>query len=203
MSPTKQQTPKQARSSRPGCLPALLVGLTSILGGLVVWLSHGQQRAAQVEAANVIPESREVGHEVRDMSLRTTLAALAILLVGIGLIVLVSAGLEYMMTGHLPDLVPTIANPPNVPAPPAPRLESGNGQVLEELHAAEDPLLNNYSWINQQAGTVRIPIDRAIELTAQRGLPTRPQNEQPKGAQAGLTRPESSSSGRTQEATVP
>ena len=36
-------------------------------------------------------------------------------------------------------------------------------------------MLNNYTWIDQAAGTVSLPIDRAIELTAQRGLPVRPQ----------------------------
>jgi len=35
--------------------------------------------------------------------------------------------------------------------------------------------LNSYDWIDQKAGTVRIPIDRAMQLLAQRGLPTRPQ----------------------------
>ena len=35
--------------------------------------------------------------------------------------------------------------------------------------------MHSYGWVDQQAGVVRIPIDRAMELLAQRGLPTRPQ----------------------------
>jgi hypothetical protein len=35
--------------------------------------------------------------------------------------------------------------------------------------------LNSYGWVDQQAGIARIPIDRAMALLAQRGLPTRPQ----------------------------
>jgi hypothetical protein len=207
MSPTKKQPASRqthSKGSRLGCLPALFVGLSSIVGGLIIWLSHGHNRAAQVEAESVIPASREAGHEVRDLNLRTALISLGVLLVGIGIVVLMTAGFEYLLVGHPPTLIATIANPPNATPPPAPRLESGNGEVLQEIHAAEDPLLNNYTWIDQKAGTVRIPIDRAIELTGQRGLPTRPQNERPQQtANSGLTRPASSSSGRTQEAILP
>ena len=31
--------------------------------------------------------------------------------------------------------------------------------------------LNNYDWVDQSAGVVRLPIDRAMDLIAERGLP--------------------------------
>ena len=45
---------------------------------------------------------------------------------------------------------------------------------LAELHEREDLLLNHYSWVDQSKGEVRIPIERAMELLAQRGLPVAP-----------------------------
>ena len=52
---------------------------------------------------------------------------------------------------------------------PTPRLQMDDGnQDLADLHAREDLLLENYSLEN---GTTRIPIERAMELIAQRGLP--------------------------------
>jgi hypothetical protein len=56
---------------------------------------------------------------------------------------------------------------------PAPRLQMDDGnQDTADLHAKEDLLLDNYSTSNDTAaGTVRIPIERAMELIAQRGLP--------------------------------
>ena len=52
---------------------------------------------------------------------------------------------------------------------PEPRLDIDDGnQATADLHAKEDLLLENYSSEN---GTVRIPITRAMELIAQRGLP--------------------------------
>ena len=52
---------------------------------------------------------------------------------------------------------------------PTPRLQMDDGnQDLADLHSREDLLLENYS---SDSGTTRIPIERAMELIAQRGLP--------------------------------
>ncbi len=58
---------------------------------------------------------------------------------------------------------------------PTPRVQTDDGnQDVADLHAREDLLLDNYSWVDQSKGTVRIPIERAMELIAQRGLPVAP-----------------------------
>ena len=55
---------------------------------------------------------------------------------------------------------------------PTPRLQSDDGNLdTADLHAREDLLLDHYSWIDRSKGTIRIPIERAMELIAQRGLP--------------------------------
>jgi len=55
---------------------------------------------------------------------------------------------------------------------PGPKTQTDDGlQDMADLHAKEDLLLNHYSWVNQPQGKVRIPIDRAMELIAARGLP--------------------------------
>jgi hypothetical protein len=59
---------------------------------------------------------------------------------------------------------------------PTPRLELDDGnQDLTELHGREDLLLNHYTWVDKPGGAVRIPIEQAMELIAQRGLPVAPQ----------------------------
>ena len=59
---------------------------------------------------------------------------------------------------------------------PTPRLQTDNGaQDLVDLHQREDLLLDHYSWVNESQGQVRIPIQRAMELVAQRGLPVESQ----------------------------
>jgi len=44
---------------------------------------------------------------------------------------------------------------------------------LDVYKAQQEELLNSYGWVDKAAGIGRIPIDRAIELTAQEGLPHR------------------------------
>jgi hypothetical protein len=59
---------------------------------------------------------------------------------------------------------------------PQPRLEADDGnQDTADLHAREDLLLEHYSLVDGRPGVVRVPIERAMELIAQRGLPTAPQ----------------------------
>ncbi len=54
---------------------------------------------------------------------------------------------------------------------PKPVLEhSEQTQYLEEVKK-ENEILGSYDWVDQKNGVVRIPIDRAMELVAQRGLP--------------------------------
>jgi hypothetical protein len=60
--------------------------------------------------------------------------------------------------------------------PPEPRLQTTPITDLKEMRAAEDKILNGYGWVDQSHGVVRVPIDRAIDMLAQRGLPSRAQN---------------------------
>ena len=61
--------------------------------------------------------------------------------------------------------------------PPPPRLQSSPAAELQELRAAEDALLSSYGWVNREAGVIHIPIERAMELIGQRGLPSRQQTQ--------------------------
>ncbi|HMH14909.1 MAG TPA: hypothetical protein VK578_17555 [Edaphobacter sp.] len=55
---------------------------------------------------------------------------------------------------------------------PEPRLDIDDGnQSTADLHAREDLLLDHYSRSPEEGNAIRIPIDRAMELIAQRGLP--------------------------------
>ena len=64
--------------------------------------------------------------------------------------------------------------------PPEPRLQTNPRQDLQDLRAQEDELLNSYRWVDRNAGIVRIPIDEAMRLTLQRGLPARPAGQKEK-----------------------
>jgi hypothetical protein len=71
-------------------------------------------------------------------------------------------------TRHIADDYPKSAFP-------NPRLESDERTQLDDDRLKEEQRLSTYDYIDQKTGTVRIPIDRAMDLIAQRGLPVRNQ----------------------------
>ena len=81
--------------------------------------------------------------------------------------------------------------------PPEPRLQLAPGhpihplEEMKQLKAAEEATLTTYGWVDQKAGTVRIPIEVAKEIILQKGLPADPRGRGDPGI------PQVSSSGRT------
>ena len=53
---------------------------------------------------------------------------------------------------------------------PGPSLLTDEPSNLHEFRQGEDTQMHGYSWVDRNAGTVRIPIDRAKELLLQRGI---------------------------------
>jgi hypothetical protein len=82
--------------------------------------------------------------------------------------------------------------------PPEPRLQAQPKVELKDLRADEDVILGSYGWIDPNKGIVRIPIDQAIDIVSQKGLPSKPS---PTGMDNDGYRmiPMDSSSGRTRE----
>ena len=64
---------------------------------------------------------------------------------------------------------------------PSPRLEEDERGQLNGIKQAEDDTLYSYGWVDEKAGTVRIPIERAMDLLVQRGLPVRSQDSSGEG----------------------
>jgi hypothetical protein len=58
---------------------------------------------------------------------------------------------------------------------PDPKLEEDERGQLNGVLFNEEKTLYSYGWVDEKAGTVRIPIERAMDLIVQRGLPVRPQ----------------------------
>jgi hypothetical protein len=115
------------------------------------------------------------GHELHDIRLRPIIWA------GVALIVLaitVHVGLAWLFdyfterrTQQEGPPVPTapLAWPRQLPT--GPRLQTDPHQDIQELLKAEDAILQSYGWVERETGIARIPIDRAMELLAERGLP--------------------------------
>jgi hypothetical protein len=58
---------------------------------------------------------------------------------------------------------------------PSPQLEIDERTQLNDIRLNEEQILSTYGYVDEKAGVVRIPIERAMDLIAQRGLPVREQ----------------------------
>lgn len=67
-----------------------------------------------------------------------------------------------------------VVTPQTIQQFPEPRLEDDERTELNGFRYREEEQLNSYGWVDQNAGVVHIPIDQAMKLIAERGLPTTP-----------------------------
>ncbi|MGA7303169.1 MAG: hypothetical protein WA261_08385 [Candidatus Sulfotelmatobacter sp.] len=77
-------------------------------------------------------------------------------------------------TRHIPRGYPQTAFP-------SPRLEEDERGQLNGIRLQQDDELYSYGWVDEKAGVLHIPIERAMGLLAQRGLPVRSQGERHEG----------------------
>jgi len=63
---------------------------------------------------------------------------------------------------------------PAAAAPAFPRLVASEPAVLAEFRAQEAALLAEYGWVEKDEGIARMPIEKAMKIVAERGLPTFP-----------------------------
>lgn len=70
---------------------------------------------------------------------------------------------------------------------PAPQLETDERTQLNEVILGEEDTLSTYDYVDKNAGTIRIPIDRAMDLLVQKGLPVL---NEPHDAAAQSTKPQ-------------
>jgi len=118
-------------------------------------------------------KSDNPGHEQKDVDVFSLFTIALLLFVSCLIVFLVVGGMMRYFKFHEPAKTSGEANIPvtRVGEFPKPRLEVKASADLAKLRAAEEANLDSYGWIDQSSGTVRIPIDRAMQLILQRGLP--------------------------------
>jgi hypothetical protein len=142
---------------------------------------------SQRMAEPVKHEGGTAGFEPQDLSSHAVYVFLGGLAAGAILVALVLWGLYHAMDGferrHQPQQSPLVlqtqadtreVSPDEISTFPQPRLEKNERLEINQFLLREEQSLDSYGWVDQKAGVVRIPIERAMQLIAQRGLPTTP-----------------------------
>jgi hypothetical protein len=111
-------------------------------------------------------------HEERDVRLRP------LVIFGAGLAVFTGAALlamvwlfDYLAARPAPEAdAPALLLETGRP-PPEPRLQVSPQHDMRLMRAEEDSMLQSYGWVDRQAGIVRVPISRAMELLIEKAEP--------------------------------
>ena len=116
----------------------------------------------------------QTGYERRDMDAGAVMAVAGMLILGLMLASLGTALLYENFSRRTQRLEGPIFGPIQrfERRFPAPQLQSNPTEDLVKFQEREERILKGYRWIDKNTGVVGIPIDRAIELLAQRGEPT-------------------------------
>jgi hypothetical protein len=131
--------------------------------------------APRTQGAADLHDTPHVQHEESDVNIRAILGfglALLVTAVAVNVLVWLLFGLLAARESRQAESqFPLAAGLERLP--PEPRLQTNPRGDLQDLRVREETILNTYGWVDKNAGVVRIPIDRAIAITLERGLPSR------------------------------
>ncbi len=150
-------------------------------------------------------ETTEPRYEKRDVRPRT----IAALVLGLAALTVGAALLMWGSFVFFQKRAERAAAPPSPlreepVLPPPPRLQVAPEVDLQAVRQREEERLQSYGWIDREAGVVRIPIERAMELLLKRGVPVRPHAGalgSPKASSERDLRREEGTASRSQEGT--
>jgi hypothetical protein len=120
-------------------------------------------------------------HETSDISFRTIRLSVIVFIVAA---VIIHLGVwwlfqQFRNVDQRRDVRRTLVEAPS-PVPPPPRLQINPERDWQSFRQAEQQILDSYEWVSRDEGMVRIPIQRAMDLLVERGVPVRPSESQEK-----------------------
>lgn len=74
-------------------------------------------------------------------------------------------------TATQPPAAEVVKTEVSEPTASFPKLVSSEPALLAEFRSQEDALLTSYGWVEKDKGVARIPIEEAMRIVAERGLP--------------------------------
>jgi hypothetical protein len=117
-----------------------------------------------------IPAERpaDAGYEKRDLDPRK----IALFAAGGAVVLLFAAALAFWMVQSSTRRHAALQSPRR-PAQTRervaqPRLQVRGFDELREMRKAEETILDSYGWVDREKGIVRIPVDRAMEILAEK-----------------------------------
>ena len=131
----------------------------------------------------------EVAYEKRDVNVR----AILYFVLGLFLVLVITLVSMRGLFGYFSatqNLGPSASPFDNSRAlPPTPRLQVDPAVDLDQVRQPQEEMLNSYGWSDRASGTVRVPIDRAMDMLIEHKLPVRETSPAVQSAEAAKKEP--------------
>jgi hypothetical protein len=126
-------------------------------------------------------ENRAVRYEKEDINEPSTFWFGAVILIVMVVVALLTKPLYDLLAERETVAQPAAAyvaeSDPDALEPPGPRLQVNPETDLATFRAQEEGTLTTYAWVDKEHGIVRIPVQEAMRIVAERGLPAFPAEE--------------------------
>lgn len=142
---------------------------------------NSELNSRQVSDESAAAENSSVSFEPQDVKAETILKYLGALLLTVLASMLIVWGVYRALTARdarSTSYVSPLRQAVGRMLPPEPRLQGAPGhqispqEELRQTRAEAEATLSSYSWVDEKTGIARIPIDEAMKLLAERGLPS-------------------------------
>jgi hypothetical protein len=114
------------------------------------------------------------GYEKRDADVRGVFGFLVVLGIVLVFTALLCWGLFKYFSVRYAHREPASPFAETRQLPSGPQLQVSPRQDLLRFRAEQERSLESYSWENREDGTVRVPIERAMDMLLKQGLPVAP-----------------------------
>jgi hypothetical protein len=115
----------------------------------------------------------DIHFEQTDIQYRGVFVVFVSVLVGVWVVICIVFGyfawFKHLRAVESPPPLPISVH--RNPLPPEPRLQSSPPNDLNAVRSAAEWQLNHLGWVDRKQGIVSLPIERAMEVIAQRGIP--------------------------------
>lgn len=116
------------------------------------------------------------GHETSDVDPKSVFVSGLVISIGltvVGMLIAWGAYIAFKSQATVPGGSPrTFVVPDEGKLPPAPRLQADPHVSLVPFIQNQDSVLASFGWVNKDSGIAKIPIERAMKIVVQQGLPT-------------------------------
>ncbi|MER3473335.1 MAG: hypothetical protein C4335_04740 [Armatimonadota bacterium] len=119
------------------------------------------------------PSPKKNGHggryEKQDVGFRFAMLFVSALIAAIVVIMVFLVWFYRLVTPAPPQQASSASTVRQLPPPPV--LQANPAVDMQKFRQVEEQKVSSYGWVDKQAGIAKVPVQRAMEIVAERGLP--------------------------------